>query len=123
MLFRSQTAVFTEENGSANIENNIDHKIEEFYGAKQFDGSVIFSSLYPRASSVQLAGDFNNWQPESTPLEKIGENGTWQTKLPLAAGRYRYRLVVDGQWQQDPYNGWTETNPYGELNSILEVNS
>jgi hypothetical protein len=41
--------------------------------------------------------------------------------MNLAAGRYRYRLVVDGQWQQDPYNETTEQNPFGGLNSILEV--
>jgi hypothetical protein len=30
-------------------------------------------------------------------------------------------MVVDGQWQQDPYNEQTELNPFGEFNSILEV--
>ncbi len=35
--------------------------------------------------------------------------------------RPRGRLVVDGQWQQDPYNDWTESNPFGDLNSVLEV--
>jgi hypothetical protein len=30
-------------------------------------------------------------------------------------------LVVDGRWQQDPYNERSELNPYGEYNSILEV--
>ena len=81
----------------------------------------MFITLYPRASTVQLAGDFNNWQPQNTSLEKIAENGIWQIKLPMSPGRYRYRLVVDGQWQQDPYNNQTEMNPYGEYNSIIEV--
>ena len=40
-------------------------------------------------------------------------------KLP--PGRYRYRLVVDGQWQQDPYNETSELNPFGGYNSIVEV--
>ena len=81
----------------------------------------MFVTLYPRASSVQIAGDFNNWQPDGTPLKKVGTNGAWQIKLPMNKGKYRYRLVVDGQWQQDPYNEATESNPYGELNSVLEV--
>ena len=81
----------------------------------------MFVTLYPRAKNVQIAGDFNGWQPEQTTLEKVSENGAWQIKLPLAAGKYRYRLVVDGQWQQDPYNENTELNPYGELNSVIEV--
>jgi len=41
--------------------------------------------------------------------------------LPLGKGVYRYRLVVDGHWQQDPYNENAEPNPFGELNSVLHV--
>ena len=54
-------------------------------------------------------------------MEKVGLSGVWQTKIKLPQGKYRYRLVVDGQWQQDPYNHKTEVNPFGEYNSILEV--
>ena len=102
-------------------QKDIDTKIAEVYGVRQVSDAVVFASLYPRAESVQVAGDFNNWVPQQTPLQKVGENGLWQIKLPLSAGKYRYRLVVDGQWQQDPYNESTEMNPYGEMNSILEV--
>ena len=100
---------------------DFDAKIAEFYGVRQIGDAVMFVTLYPRANSVQIAGDFNNWQPEKTPLTKVNENGVWQIKLPMASGKYRYRLVVDGQWQQDPYNENTELNPFGELNSVLEV--
>jgi hypothetical protein len=41
--------------------------------------------------------------------------------MRLPPGKYRYRLVVDGQWQQDPYNELIETNPFGGFNSILTV--
>jgi len=78
-----------------------DARLSDYYGVNQVDDAVIFVTLYPRANSVQLAGDFNNWQPQKTPLQKVGESGVWQTRLKLPAGRYRYRLVVDGQWQQD----------------------
>ena len=102
-------------------QQDFDTKIADFYGVRQVEDAVMFVTLYPRADNVQIAGDFNGWQPEQTTLEKISENGAWQIKLPLAAGKYRYRLVVDGQWQQDPYNENTELNPYGDLNSVLEV--
>jgi len=96
-------------------------KLSEYYGVNQISDAVVFVTLYPRAESVQLAGDFNNWQPEQTPMEKVGESGVWQTKVALPAGRYRYRLVVDGQWQQDPYNELTELNPFGGFNSVVEI--
>ena len=102
-------------------EKGIEAKIADFYGVRQVEDAVTFVTLYPRASSVKIAGDFNGWQPEETQMQKAGDNGAWQIKLPIAKGRYRYRLVVDGQWQQDPYNEITEPNPFGELNSILEV--
>ena len=100
---------------------DVDAKLSDYYGVNQIDDAVVFVTLYPRADSVQIAGDFNNWQPEETPMQKVGDGGAWQKKLSLPAGRYHYRLVVDGQWQQDPYNELTELNPFGEFNSIIEV--
>jgi chromosome partitioning protein len=98
-----------------------DAKLSNYYGVNQINDAVVFVTLYPRATDVQVAGDFNGWQPTKTPLHKVGDTGVWQTKLKLPAGRYRYRLVVDGQWQQDPYNEHTELNPFGGFNSVVEV--
>ncbi len=119
----SETAELTETAAvSETVEaKDLDAKLAELYGVRQAEDTVMFTTLYPRAGTVQIAGDFNNWQPENTPLQKVGENGVWQIKLPMNRGKYRYRLVVDGQWQQDPYNEFTELNPYGEYNSVLEV--
>ena len=100
---------------------DLSKKLSDYYGANQIDGAVVFVTLYPRANDVQIAGDFNNWQPSQTEMQKVGDSGVWQTKLDLEAGKYRYRLVVDGQWQQDPYNEETELNPFGGFNSVLTV--
>jgi chromosome partitioning protein len=102
-------------------EEQIDEKLSKYYGVDQINDAVVFVTLYPRAQSVQIAGDFNNWQPQDTEMQKVGESGVWQKELKLSSGRYRYRLVVDGQWQQDPYNDTTEMNPFGEYNSVFEV--
>jgi chromosome partitioning protein len=98
-----------------------DQKLSEYYGVSQMEGAVVFVTLYPRAGKVEIAGDFNNWQPSANPMEKVGDSGVWQTKIKLPQGKYRYRLVVDGHWQQDPYNEVTELNPFGEYNSVVEV--
>ncbi len=99
----------------------LDEKLADFYGVHQLNGKVVFSTFYPRAKTVQIAGDFNGWNPQETTMQKVSENGKWQLQLPLEKGTYRYRLVVDGQWQQDPYNELTEMNPFGEMNSVLYV--
>jgi len=100
---------------------DISTRLSDYYGVTKVNDAVVFVTLYPRAESVQIAGDFNNWQPAKTTMQKVGTSGVWQTKLNLPAGKYRYRLVVDGQWQQDPYNEQTESNPFGGFNSVVEV--
>jgi chromosome partitioning protein len=99
----------------------IDVKLSEYYGVNQIHDAVVFVTLYPRASSVHIAGDFNNWQPVANPMQRVGDSGVWQAKIKLPQGTYHYRLVVDGQWQQDPYNERVELNPYGEYNSVVEI--
>jgi chromosome partitioning protein len=101
--------------------DDIDAKLSHYYGVNQINDAVVFVTLYPRAESVQIAGDFNSWQPEQAPMQKVDSSGVWKTKLSLPVGKYYYRLVVDGQWQQDPYNEMTELNPFGEFNSVIEV--
>ena len=81
---------------------------------------VSFVLHNPDASTVAVAGDFNDWMPHTTPMRRVGR-GDFEARLRLPGGRYRYRLVVDGRWSHDMYNSRVETNEYGELNSIVEV--
>jgi chromosome partitioning protein len=118
---RPAAATAQTEPAKAQPQRTFEEKVADFYGVRQEDGSVVFSTLYPRAKRVEIAGDFNDWIPEQTPMQMAAENGKWVTKLPLGKGVYRYRLVVDGHWQQDPYNENAEPNPFGELNSVLHV--
>jgi 1,4-alpha-glucan branching enzyme len=98
----------------------IDRKIEAIYGVRQEGETVVFRSRNPEASEVQLAGDFNDWMPHTTPMRKLAD-GDFEARLRLPKGRYRYRLVVDGRWSHDLHNPNKETNVYGELNSIAEI--
>ncbi|HVU16658.1 MAG TPA: isoamylase early set domain-containing protein [Candidatus Didemnitutus sp.] len=74
----------------------------------------------PGAGSVQVAGDFNEWRPESNPLH-AGEAGDWSATLQLRAGEYQYRYVVDGIWREDPDAHESVENPFGSRNSLLRV--
>jgi chromosome partitioning protein len=96
-------------------------KIDDFYGVKQLGADVVFAARFESARQVLIAGDFNNWSPASTPMMSMGRPGEWTTKLPLRPGRYRYRFVVDGRWVTDPHNHYVETNQFGELNNVVEV--
>jgi len=86
------------------------------------ENQLLFSFHHDTAETVSLAGDWNAWNAESDRLKK-SDSGIWQIAVPLpAAGRYRYKFVVNGeQWMDDPSNGMKEPDGYGGFNSILKV--
>lgn len=100
--------------------SEIDRKIEAIYGVRQDGDTVVFRTRLPAAKEVQIAGDFNDWMPHTTPMRRLA-NGDFEGRLRLATGRYRYRLVVDGRWSHDENNPNVERNEYGEINSVVEV--
>jgi 1,4-alpha-glucan branching enzyme len=83
-------------------------------------GTVSFELVKPDAKRVCVAGSFNDWKPETTPLVPK-DNGRWVGDLTIKPGRYEYLFVVDGQWVPDPNAKETVKNPFGGLNSILGV--
>ncbi len=107
-------------NGPAEPEE-IDRKINAAYGIQQTPAGAVFHTNLPGANEVLIAGDFNSWSPQQTPMARLGDNGHFKADLPLPKGRYRYRLVVDGRWTRDPCNDATEMNEFGELNSVIEI--
>jgi chromosome partitioning protein len=78
---------------------------------------VTFAFEAPEAEHVLLVGDFNDWTLDGSEMQPIG--GVWTKVITLGPGRYRYRYVVDGQWQSDPSNAAIAPNPYGGHDSIL----
>ncbi len=73
------------------------------------------------AKEVHLVGDFNNWSVSQSSLLWQKEQDVWQKRVFLGPGRYRYKFVVDGEWTTDPHNDRLEPNPYGGVDSVLEV--
>ena len=94
-------------------------RIDRIYGVTQTSEGVLFRASGDGVSEVQVAGDFNDWMPHTTPMHRNGTDFEALIKLP--PGRYRYRLVMDGRWSHDSANPDMETNQYGEWNSILHV--
>jgi len=80
--------------------------------------------IYRTANSSQrvfIAGDFNHWTPQETPMRYSETLQAFEAWLTLPPGRYRYRLVVDGNWIIDPGNPRTEPSDAGQLHSLLTV--
>jgi len=70
------------------------------------------------ARQVCVAGSFNGWKPEQTPLSPTGD-GRWVGDLTVPPGRHEYLFVVDGRWVTDPNAKETVENPFGGKNSVL----
>lgn len=82
--------------------------------------NVRFELPYLPANEVFLAGSFNEWHPAMFPMIE-SDDGTWVKELRLPSGTYEYRFVVDGHWITDPNNPQSKANPFGGLNSVIEV--
>jgi hypothetical protein len=63
---------------------------------------IPFVVTAPDVERVAIVGDFNDWDPQATPLARLSGNA-WGVMVKLPPGRYRYSFVLDGsRWIADP---------------------
>lgn len=86
-----------------------------------------FTCHAPEARAVFLAGSFNDWSTDSTPMAKEAE-GNWGVAVDLKPGRYEYKFIVDGAWCCGPGHDSDGhecrecvPNPFGTKNLVIEV--
>lgn len=96
------------------------NKLETRLPAESPANRTCFEFASPTATSVFLAGTFNDWRPNVTPMIALGQ-GRWAKELVLPPGDYEYRLVVDGRWLPDPRAAEATPNPFGGVNSVRRV--
>ncbi len=70
--------------------------------------------------NVQIAGDFNDWVPDAG-VETRDEPDALEKIVTVPPGLYQYRLLVDGNWFEDPANPARIPNHAGGFNSLLRV--
>jgi 1,4-alpha-glucan branching enzyme len=88
--------------------------------AKTAKQKVTFTYVAPQARSVLLAGDFTGWQQTPVGLKK-DKSGVWKATVSLVPGKYEYRLLVDGEWQNDPQCPTRQPNHFGGENCVCVV--
>ena len=86
------------------------------------NGRLLFVFHDDTAASVSVAGDFNEWNRTTTPLERNGA-GLWSTEIAVPhAGRFEYKFIINGQrWMEDPSNGMKTPDNHGGLNSVIVI--
>ena len=90
------------------------------YSAKNNAKPVTFLCTAPEAGSVALTGDFNDWDPESHPMQKRPD-GSWHIDVHLSHGHHHYLFVIDGQGALDPNAQGIARNEKDEKVSLIAV--
>jgi len=80
--------------------------------------SLIVRFRMDSASSVALAGDWNEWQPSA--LRRVGDN-EWEGALVIPPGVYHFVLQVDGKQWVVPKGVATVPDGMGGLAALLLV--
>lgn len=75
-----------------------------------------FAVWAPHARSVNVIGDFNDWNGEADPMKPFRETGIWVCDVPDAVqwDRYKYKILgADGRTYDkiDPFARHCETRP------------
>ncbi len=81
---------------------------------------ITFSLDAPQARSVYVTGSFNDWSLDEK-CRMRQENGQWFVDVSLRPGVHKYQFIVDGRWREDPANPRQERNSFGDINSLVEV--
>jgi cyclomaltodextrinase len=70
-------------------------------------------------SQVFLAGTFNGWSTDVTPMHRKGAG--FEVTLFLPVGEYQYKFVADGQWITDQKAEKFHPDGFGGQNSVVVV--
>ncbi len=63
--------------------------------------AVEFVADCPLATTVSVAGSFNDWAIDKNMLKKNKKTGLWAAKISLVPGDYEYKFVCDGKnWDE-----------------------
>ena len=92
--------------------------VKNHFGPRQVSDGILFQFSSRTASTVEIAGDFNHWVPEL--LVRRNQDGLWQKVIPVELKTFRYKFIVDGEWQVDPSQPTQKENAYGGVDSFME---
>jgi alpha-1,4-glucan:alpha-1,4-glucan 6-glycosyltransferase len=76
----------------------------------------LFRVWAPHAKSVSIMGDFNQWDKENLPMERLTPQGIWQLFIPEVKEYDAYKYMVEDARgnrfaKADPYGFHAETRP------------
>ncbi len=92
----------------------------EFFGAhkgkKDGKDGVFFRVWAPHAKSVSIVGDFNDWNRDKNPMERLEDESVWEIFLTGVDRYFTYKYSIETShmsvvMKADPYGTHMETRP------------
>ena len=86
---------------------------------------VYFAVWAPNAQFVSVIGEFNDWEEEANPMEKVGPIGVYEVFVPGAKIGQLYKFFIVGAhgeklYKADPYANEAELRP-GTASRITDI--
>lgn len=107
---------------------------EEFFTSTDFETSTQVvsqteSEIWLRfvyfdedAESMEVAGDFSDWDTVSLSREFIGDRQVWTGLIPVTRGEHRYMFVRNGEeWLTDPLATVQRDDGFGNKNAVIYI--
>lgn len=91
--------------------------------SQKIEHKFIYRAMTADIQRVQIAGDFNSWNPSGYDFHYNSDNNWWEIILNIEPGNYTYQLIANGHWFCDPDNPHKIDNGYGNFNSVLELHN
>jgi hypothetical protein len=84
---------------------------------------VEFTLVAPEAQTVELMGDFTEWEKYKITMEGPDAYGTWKTAVKLEKGKvYKYNFIINGvQSIADPTSPYEVDDGFGGVSSLLQL--
>ncbi len=74
-----------------------------------------------KCTTVAVAGSFNGWNKDASPMSLQADGRTWQASLPLSPGVYQFKYVLNGTTWVDAPGLPEQSDGNGNVNSVLVV--
>ena len=82
-------------------------------------GGVRFTLANAAATSVSVAGTFNEWSATANPLARTGR--VWTALVTLPPGEHLFMFIVDGKWIVPPLAEDYADDGFGSRNGVVIV--
>jgi cyclomaltodextrinase len=91
-------------------------------GVKLYSHVFSYSAGDDSFHRVVVAGDFNGWSQEATPMRRL-KSGDYGVLVQLTEGVHLYKFLVDGRWVNDPHSDASleESDGFGGKNSAALI--